>query len=221
MDAISSSTSSPGQTIAAPNPGAVTKLRATGRLTIVGTGMKFQHCSLETLRTMQRAEKLFFAGNNFDGLGEWAKKLNPTAENLVVVQQGVNRRLYYESWVENILEEVRAGRNVVVAAYGHAGLAVFFSHVAIRRARMEGYSAKMLPGISSVDCLLADLGIDPGHYGIQIYMAHYFVHNPRTFDTRSHLVLLQPAYVGTASAEVNLTSGVDELIKGSPPSRRS
>ena len=37
-----------------------------------------------------------------------------------------------------------------------------FSHArtAIRRAKLERYEARMLPGISSAECLFADLGID-------------------------------------------------------------
>ena len=40
----------------------------------------------------------------------------------------------------------------------HPGVYVAPSHETVLRARAEGYPARMLPGISSEDCLFADLG---------------------------------------------------------------
>lgn len=45
--------------------------------------------------------------------------------------------------------------------YGHPGIFVLPSHRAIAIARDEGYTARMLPGVSSQDYLFADLTIDP------------------------------------------------------------
>ena len=72
--------------------------------------------------------------------------------------------------VERILSYVRRGLNVCVVFYGHPG--VHPGHESIRRARMEGFSASKLPGISAEDCLFAELGIDPSK-------------NERKFDNRS------------------------------------
>jgi hypothetical protein len=42
-------------------------------------------------------------------------------------------------------------------------------------------------------------------------MAHDFLANKRTFDRRSHLILLQPIFVGAENFEQNY-KGIDELI---------
>ena len=73
---------------------------------------------------------------------------------------------------DTILNEVRAGKTVCAALYGHPGIFACVGHIAITDARAEGFSAEMLPGISTEDCLVADLGIDPGTTGMQSMEAH-------------------------------------------------
>ena len=68
-----------------------------------------------------------------------------------------------------MLNEVRAGHNVVGVFYGHPGVLVTSSQRAIAIARDEGYSAKMVSGISAVDTLWADLGVDPSRSGCVSY----------------------------------------------------
>jgi hypothetical protein len=93
--------------------------------------------------------------------------------------------------VDYILSRVRAGSLVCGAFYGHPGVFAYSPHESIRRARAEGYEAIMLPGVSSEDCLFADLGIDPAINGCQSYEATDFLLNSRTPDTSSQLVLWQ------------------------------
>ena len=51
--------------------------------------------------------------------------------------------------VDRILASVRDGRRTVAAFYGHPGVFAFATHESIRRARAEGYRARMLPGVSA------------------------------------------------------------------------
>jgi uncharacterized protein YabN with tetrapyrrole methylase and pyrophosphatase domain len=88
------------------------------------------------------------------------------------------------------------GLNVCVVYYGHPGVFVNPSHDSIRRARAEGFNARMLPGISAEDCLFADLGIDPSTHGCQSFEATDFLLNRRKFDISSHLILWQIGAIG-------------------------
>jgi hypothetical protein len=54
----------------------------------------------------------------------------------------------------------------------------------------------MLPGISTEDCLVADLGIDPASSGCQSYEATDFLVRRRTIDTGALLILWQAGLVG-------------------------
>ena len=56
----------------------------------------------------------------------------------------------------------------------------------------------MLPGISALDCLFADLGLDPGEVGCQEHEATDFLLRRRRFDPCSGLVLWQIGVVGVA-----------------------
>jgi hypothetical protein len=98
--------------------------------------------------------------------------------------------------VETMLEPVRAGRTVCAAFYGHPGVYVYPTHAAMARAREEGHRARMFPGISSLDCLFADLELDPAVSGCQIHHATDFVLRRTVPDTTALLVLLQIGVIG-------------------------
>ena len=74
-----------------------------------------------------------------------------------------------------MLAEVRAGRRVCGAFYGHPGVFTRVPNKAIAQARAEGFEAHMEAGVSAEDCLYADLGIDPGEVGCQQYEASQFM----------------------------------------------
>jgi hypothetical protein len=133
-----------------------------------------------------------------DPLSErWVKSLRPTARSLVSCYlSGRPRGEAYERMIETILAPVRSGHTVCVAFYGHPGVSVLPSHEAIRRAREEGFDARMLPGISSEDSMFAELGFDPTRSGCQTYEATDFLVYRRRVDPSSALVLLQAGVVG-------------------------
>src|SRR5581483_10712284 len=130
--------------------------------------------------------------------------------------------LAYEALVEEILAHVRHGFKVCAAFYGHPGEFVAPSHEAVRRARAEGFRARMLPGVSAEDCLFADLGVDPARFGCQSYEATEFLVHGRSVDPTAALVLWQLGTVGNAAAAesaapVGLAVLVDVLLESYPP----
>ena len=109
---------------------------------------------------------------------------------------------------------MRRGLNVCAAFYGHPGVFVAPSHEAVRRAREEGFRARMLPGVSAEDCLFADLGVDPARFGCQCYEATDFLVHGRQVDTTAALVLWQIGTVGnSAAAEEATPSGLAVLVQ--------
>ena len=168
----------------------------SGSLTVVGTGIKFVgHITIEARAYIEQADKVLF-GVADAATKEWIKKLNPRAESFPFYIEGKPRRDTYNEWVEQMLACVREGLKVCVVFYGHPGVFVYPSHEAIRRARLEGFSAQMLPGISAEDCLFADLGVDPVQKGCQSFEATDFLIRRRKFDTSSVLIVWQIGMVG-------------------------
>jgi hypothetical protein len=111
-------------------------------------------------------------------------------------REGKSRMQTYREMVEAMLAEVRAGKKVVAAFYGHPGVFAWSPHKAIEVARSEGFAAHMEPGISAEDCLYADLGIDPGEVGCQHHEASQLLYYRRRIDPTAYLVLWQVGAVG-------------------------
>jgi uncharacterized protein YabN with tetrapyrrole methylase and pyrophosphatase domain len=172
-----------------------------GSLVVVGTGIRtVGHLTMEAVAWIKQADKVLYVVG--DPVAEaMLKKLNPGgAESLTVMYaEGKQRIETYNEMVERTLECIRAGMLTCMACYGHPGVFVYPSHESIRRARAEGYSARMLPGISSEDCLFADLGVDPGIGGCQSYEATDFLLNGRVIDPSSSVILWQIGVVGDAT----------------------
>ncbi len=148
---------------------------------------------------------------------DWIERLNPNNESLYdAYAEGKPRTESYEEMVRRILAPVREGASVCLALYGHPGVFVYPSHEAIRRARAEGYPARMLPGISAEDCLFADLGVDPALHGIRSYEATDFLISGRPVDPTTGLVLWQVGAIGVATfykRSVWRTEGLTPLVE--------
>ena len=134
-----------------------------GSLVIVGTGILTPaHLSQESINRIQSADVVHVLVPDPLGLST-VKKLNNNIKNLGDLyfnqqneKNGSNRLEAYDLMVEAIMADVRLGLKVCAIFYGHPGVFVYPSHVSITKAIEEGYTAKMLPAISAVDCLFAD-----------------------------------------------------------------
>lgn len=184
--------------------------RVRGSLTVVGSGIQFaDHMTAGARARIERADRVLFLASDV-ATATWVQELNPSTESLNdFYEPGKDRLLIYEQIVERIMSLLRQGLNLCVVAYGHPGFFVYATHRAIRVAEKEGYDAEMLPAVSAVDCLFADLGLDPGARGCQIFDATDFLIYKRRVDTTCPLVLLQPAVTGDLSHQT--TYGLDGL----------
>ena len=156
----------------------------------------------EAAAAIERADQVLYL--LADGLAaSWLERANPRSRSLhTLYAPGKARSETYAEVVDELLAPVRAGRDVCAVFYGHPGVFARPGHEAIRRARAEGFRARMLPAVSALDCLVADLGIDPGATGLQSYEATEFLVHRRSLDTAATLVLWQIGVVG----ELGMTS---------------
>lgn len=168
-----------------------------GTLTVVGCGIKaVGHFTKEAEALVTWADKVFFCAS--DPVSDaYIQDLNPNSTDLYSFYGNDKPRVEtYVQMSEMMLREVRAGLNVVGVFYGHPGFFVTPSHRAIAIARREGHEARMLPAISALDCLFADLGVDPSRSGCQIVEATDLLVRRRTLLTEGHVVVLQVGSVG-------------------------
>lgn len=176
------------------------KASSRGRLACVGIGITLgSHISPLARSHIQQAD-VVFAGVS-DGIVElWLSEMHPDVRSLQrFYGEGKSRLKTYREMVDAILSEVRAGKRVCAVFYGHPGIFASAPHKAIEQARAEGYDAHMEPGISSEDCLYADLGIDPGARGCQHYEATQFMRYRRVVDPSAWLILWQIGLAGDQS----------------------
>lgn len=173
---------------------------STGRLVCVGVGMTLgSHITPLSRSHIEQADVVFTALS--DGVIElWLAKMHPDVRSLQpLYREGQSRATTYRQMVDVMLTEVRAGKRVCGAFYGHPGVFAWPAHKAIEIARSEGFEAHMEPGVSAEDCLYADLGIDPGRYGCQHYEASQFMLYRRQVDPSAYLVLWQVGVAGDQS----------------------
>ncbi len=168
-----------------------------GTLIIAGSGIKaVGHLTADACHWIRSADKVLHVVA--DAVTERAiLEMNPRAESMrALYGEDRRRRATYDAMVNRILAEVRTDAVVCAVFYGHPGVFVAPSHEAIHRARAEGHTALMLPGISAEDCLIADLGLDPARIGWHTFEATDFLIHRRAFDPASPMVLWQIGAIG-------------------------
>lgn len=168
-----------------------------GRLAIVGAGIKaIAHFSQEAAAHIESADIVFYNANS----GVAARQIHTLNSNAVDLYEyygeGKNRSATYVQMAERMLREVRKGRYVTGVFHGHPGFFVKPARRALAIAEMEGYETHLLPGISSIDCLFADLRIDPGVIGVQISKATSVLCGRQPLMTKNHVLLIQVGSVG-------------------------
>lgn len=173
---------------------------AAGSLVCVGVGMTLgSHLSPLARSYIEKSDVVFAVMS--DGIVEkWLSEMHADVRSLQpLYREGKSRAQTYREMVDAMLSEVRAGKRVCGAFYGHPGVFAWAPHKAIEIARHEGFRAHMEPGISAEDCLYADLGIDPGKFGCQHYEASQLLFYKRRLDPSAYLVLWQVGVVGDQS----------------------
>ena len=175
-------------------------MNSGGSLVCVGVGMTLgSHITPLARSYIEKADVVFTALS--DGIIElWLARMNPDVRSLQpLYKEGKSRAETYRQMIDSLLTEVRAGKRVCGAFYGHPGVFALPPHKAIEMARAEGYQAHMEPGVSAEDCLYADLGFDPGRYGCQHYEASQFMFYRRRVDPSAYLILWQIGVAGDQS----------------------
>ncbi len=192
-------------------------------LVVVGSGIQFgRHVSERCLSEIREAQVVFCLADPFSLA--MVRSFRPDAINLGAhYAPGKDRRQTYREIDAAIMAEVRAGRQVCAVFYGHPGVFADVPHRVIRKARAEGIPARMEPGISAEACLYADLGIDPGHRGVQSMEATHFLVYDRRPDTAGLVLLWQVALSGDLTCtrlhaeREGVQALVDKLLRWYPP----
>ncbi|WP_278192713.1 SAM-dependent methyltransferase [Streptomyces kasugaensis] len=170
---------------------------SAGALVVVGTGIKgVGHLTYEAVGWIEQVDRVAYCVS--DPVTEaWIREHSRSSHDLYTLYGNDKPRSEtYEQMVNALVEPVREGLTVCAVFYGHPGVFAYPPHEAIKVLRAEGVPAMMLPGVSALDCLFADLGVDPGTMGCQEVEATDLLLRRRSLLTDSHVVVWQVACVG-------------------------
>ena len=168
-----------------------------GSLVVVGSGIKsIGHLTIETQGWIKYSDVVLYCVAD-PATEIWIKENSRYSIDLYQFYGNEKRRLdTYIDMADAMLKYVREGKDVCGVFYGHPGVFVYPSHRAIGIARSEGYKAAMLPAISALDCLFADIGVDPSTKGSQTVEATDLLLRKRRLTTDGHVVIWQIGCVG-------------------------
>ena len=169
---------------------------AKGELMVLGSGISIIDLTRDTESEIRSADAVFHCV--YDKVTQaWIGELRPDAYDLrILYGEDIDRHLTYVRMAESMLHHVRRGKKVVAVFYGHPGVFAMPAHRAVHIARQEGHRARMRPGISALDHLVADIGFDPALPGMASFEATDLLLRKRRIDPSLHVILWQVGVVG-------------------------
>ncbi len=169
---------------------------ARGRLIIVGSGIDAAGFTSAAAQAIDEADRVFYCVAD-PATQLWIRRRRPDAFDLYVFYEDTKPRYHtYVQMTEAMLHYVRRGEVVTAVFYGHPGVFALSTHRALRIAQREGHDATMQPGVSALDCLCADLSVDPSYPGMATFEATELLLRGRVPDPTLHVVLWQVGVIG-------------------------
>lgn len=168
-----------------------------GSLVVVGTGIKvISQTTISARSYIENADIVFTATAGAVAV-RWIESLNDNVVSLTsLYAEGKSRVKTYQQMMDLICNAVYEGKRVCAAFYGHPGVFVYPTHKVIKRLTEQGYQAVMEPGISAEDCIVADLGLDPGNTGCVALEATQFLFYQHQLDVSCMVILWQVGLSG-------------------------
>ncbi len=195
---------------------------------IVGLGIEsVRHVTREAEAALRCSSHIYYVAAGFgfaeyfDSLGVPATDLHPAA-----YREGVPRVAAYDIMASTVLQAALENPPVSFAVYGHPMVYVYPSQAIVRAAAFLGLGAKVMPGISALDTILVDLGLDPGIQGLQMYDATELLVRKRPLQPDVPCLLWQVGAVETSlytegiSRPERFTRLLNHLYEFYPPDHR-
>lgn len=188
------------------------------KLYIVGCGIKFlSHITLEVQSVIQKSDCVVYLVND-PAMKQWICNNSVKAISLDSVYFSFTDRTdAYNSISQEIIKITKENENTCFVIYGHPFLLSSISTQLVSNVKKSllDIEIEILPGISSLDCLMCDLCIDPGSCGIQAYESTEFINKNYKINVDSHLVLWQIGVIGIKTIiddDSDLNAQVDRIL---------
>lgn len=140
---------------------------------VVGTGtVGYRQLTKEAEAALEKSDKVFLVHHQeliSDYLDEFTEVIDITDE----YEDNTERSDTYKRMAERVIDSAQEPDTEVVslALYGHPMYFVDPSRIVINEAPKHDLEVEVIPGISAIDCLYIDIGLDPSEDGLQIFEA--------------------------------------------------
>jgi uncharacterized protein YabN with tetrapyrrole methylase and pyrophosphatase domain len=139
-------------------------------IAIAGLGIVGVHqITREVEETLRRCRHAFVIDDGF-GVIHYLKSLCPDVISLIPFYEPGKKRLpTYRRMAAEVINSAIVDSPVCFATYGHPLVYCYPAILIQRAAKLLNLRIEILPGISSLDTLFVDLGIDAATDGLQMY----------------------------------------------------
>ncbi len=139
-------------------------------IAIVGLGIVgVRQITREVEETIQRCRHTFVIDGGF-GVVQYLKRICAEVTSLVpFYERGKERLPTYRRMAAEVINAAITASPVCFATYGHPLVYCYPAILIQRAAKLLNLQVEAFPGISSLDTLFVDLGIDAGTDGLQMY----------------------------------------------------
>ena len=180
---------------------------AAGSLVVAGLGIRAAgQLTDEVKRAIAVADRVVYMNDpestlDVERFNAVIRAVNPDIADVEAFDDGsasANTERAIKTRIEEIIRFVQLGQKVCIVTYGHPAVYNALIHRVVRRAREAKLAATVLPAISSVDCLCADMLVDQFAHSLQVTGALAFLALKREVDPSVSLALLQPSFLTAA-----------------------
>jgi len=129
---------------------------------------------------------------------KWLQSVSQAEEDLnLFYRDGAPRLEAYGAMADRAISLAKEGGRIAFVVYGHPCLLHTGVQLTLRNAARQNIATKVLPGVSSIDGLLAAIGVDPGFGGLHVLEASDMLLYGRLPQREGHVIILQVAMIGS------------------------
>lgn len=174
------------------------------KLVIAGTGIKtVAHITEETKGYIQACDKVVYLINE-PAMQKYISNLAKSSENLDELYfSSTMRSESYKKISEKVIQDLEVVNSVCLVLYGHPSFFAIPGLLAASKIELDNIETIICPAVSSLDCLLVDLKLDPGNGGLQILDATEFLLYNKPLLPSTNVLLYQVAMVGNTGLPNN------------------
>jgi len=213
----------------ARSPRGQTKEIRLSKITIIGAGvLSPDHLTLEADRTMRASAIIFYLLDSNPRMTAYLHTLGTKLVDLSsAYTEGAFDQDVYAQIAKTVIDATKSYDRVCFLVPGHPLIYVTASTLILDEARRLGIKATALPGISSLDTMIIQLGLEIGRHGLQVFECNRFIYFSISPDPRVPLFLLQPGAIGSGFITERRTNRArrfeilrDYLLRHYPPQHR-